>query len=316
MQMSLFRAAPVAGFVRMSFAGALLIAAALAVASAGDDVVARRGTAALTLDEVDARLEEVPADIRAGFMNSPDRIEQVVSQLLLVEQIANEAVADGLDKDPSFVPQLELARKRILAKMKLDRERASATTKVDAAALANERYIADTEKYFSAESRSARHILLEATDSNEKVRLAAEQVRTRLRAGADFASLARELSDDLGTRNEGGMIADITPGRTDPAFETALFALEKPGQISAVVKSRFGYHVIELVSVRPRAKIPFESVRDAIEAEVRSTESDRAGRSYSDQLQSMALDADPDLVMSLRSRYGTVSEMPRAASAN
>ena len=69
--------------------------------------------------------------------------------------------------------------------------------------------------------------------------------------GADFAALAREYSDDKGTASEGGDLGWVNPGAMVPDFEQAMMALE-PGQISNPVKTRFGWHLIEVLARRQR----------------------------------------------------------------
>lgn len=313
-----------AGGASMAATGVRAFVVAVICAIAGgvtaatvSNIVASRGTASVSLDEVDARLEEVPSDMRAVFMDNPARLEQTVSQLLLVEQIANEAVAAGLDKDPSFAGQVELAKKRILTMMQLNRVRAQALKEVDIAALAKERYLADNDTFYQPENRTARHILF-GTDVNSDAdaRAKADAALQRAKKGEDFEKLAKELSEDTGTREQGGLMANVTRGRTDPAFENALYGLEQPNQLSDVVKTQFGYHVIQLVSIQPRAKRDYESVRVQIENEVATSASDRAARAYSDQLQNLEMSADPELVKSLRTRYGEVTAIPgRSAEA-
>ncbi|MBN1929024.1 MAG: peptidylprolyl isomerase [Chlorobiaceae bacterium] len=73
-----------------------------------------------------------------------------------------------------------------------------------------------------------------------------EAIRQRLQSGASFAALAREASDDPGSRELGGDLGFVRKGELVPSFETAAYAL-KPGQISGVVESRFGYHLIQLI---------------------------------------------------------------------
>ncbi|HHE08039.1 MAG TPA: peptidylprolyl isomerase [Chlorobaculum parvum] len=73
-----------------------------------------------------------------------------------------------------------------------------------------------------------------------------EAIRQQLQNGADFATLARETSDDPGSRELGGDLGFVRKGELVPSFEKAAYAL-KPGQISGIVESRFGYHLIQLI---------------------------------------------------------------------
>lgn len=133
-------------------------------------------------------------------------------------------------------------------------------------------YEKEKARFGAPEEREAAHILIavpkNASPAQQKAALAkAEQVDKLARApGADFAKLAQQYSDDLGSRNQGGDLGWLQKGDTDPAFESALFSLAK-GQISAPVLSPEGYHVIDLEDVRGGQVKPFEQVRDQLAAE-------------------------------------------------
>jgi peptidyl-prolyl cis-trans isomerase D len=101
----------------------------------------------------------------------------------------------------------------------------------------------------------ARHILISATpDAPEKTRAAArakaEQILQQLKQGADFSKLAEQDSDDPGTRDRGGDLGFFQRGQMIKPFEDAAFSL-KPGQLSGVVETRFGFHIIKLEEVKP-----------------------------------------------------------------
>jgi peptidyl-prolyl cis-trans isomerase C len=114
-----------------------------------------------------------------------------------------------------------------------------------------------------------RHILVGAGESasaeeRQAARKKAEALLVRLEAGEDFAALARESSDDRGSRGEGGLLPWLGPGDTAPAFERAAFALQ-PGQTSTVVETPFGFHLLQLVEKRAGGSVPFEEAQAQIE---------------------------------------------------
>jgi len=91
----------------------------------------------------------------------------------------------------------------------------------------------------------------EPTDSAKAVaRRRADSVLVALRAGADFATLAKRFSDDVASRDDGGDLGWFRRGRMVPEFEAAAFAL-RPGQVSNVVETPFGYHLIQVERVEP-----------------------------------------------------------------
>ncbi|WAM54796.1 peptidylprolyl isomerase [Vreelandella venusta] len=110
----------------------------------------------------------------------------------------------------------------------------------------------------------ARHVLVELTPTrnDNQARARAELVRQRLQQGADFASVAREFSDDRGSALNGGELGWVRPGQTVPAFEEALGSLSA-NQLSEPVRSQFGYHVIEVLE-RRRQDVTEESRREQV----------------------------------------------------
>ncbi len=135
-------------------------------------------------------------------------------------------------------------------------------------------YSENLSRYTAAEERRARHILIQAAkdapaDVKQKARAKADGLLVEARKNpAGFAELAKKNSDDPGSAANGGDLDFFGRGAMVKPFEDAAFAM-KPGEISNVVESDFGFHIIQLETVRGGEKKPFEAVRAAIEDEVR-----------------------------------------------
>jgi len=135
-------------------------------------------------------------------------------------------------------------------------------------------YSENLSRYTVAEERRASHILIKAdktssTADRAKARARADELLVQARKNpAGFADLARKNSQDEGSAPNGGDLDYFGHGAMVKPFEDAAFAL-KQGEISNVIESDFGYHVIMLTGVRGGEKKSFESVRAQIEDEVR-----------------------------------------------
>ena len=103
----------------------------------------------------------------------------------------------------------------------------------------------------------ARHILLKTSPqrSDDEARQQMEQLRQRIRGGEDFAELARTYSDDKGSGGRGGDLGWVAPGMLVPPFEQAMNAL-KPNELSAPVKTQFGWHIIQVLERRQAQATP------------------------------------------------------------
>lgn len=135
-------------------------------------------------------------------------------------------------------------------------------------------YAENASRYTVAEERRARHILITAEkdaapDVRQKAKARAEALLAEVRkAPATFAEVAKKNSQDPGSAAKGGDLDFFGRGAMVKPFEDAVFAM-KPGEISNVVETDFGYHIIQLDGVRGGDKKPFDAVRAQIEDEVR-----------------------------------------------
>jgi peptidyl-prolyl cis-trans isomerase D len=141
-------------------------------------------------------------------------------------------------------------------------------------------YTENAARYTQAEERRASHILVKAAKDasaadKAKAKAKAEDLLAQVRkAPASFADVARKNSDDPGSAERGGDLDFFARGAMVKPFEDAVFGM-KPGEISPVIESDFGFHVIRLDAVRGGEKKPFEAVRSEIEAEVKRQLSQR-----------------------------------------
>lgn len=161
----------------------------------------------------------------------------------------------------------------------------------------------------------ARHILLKTagkSDAEKKALLAkAEDLVKQLKNGADFAELAKKYSED-GSKDQGGDLGWFTHGQMVAEFDNAAFAL-KPKEISGVVTSQFGYHIIQTLEKEPAKLKPFEEVKDELAKEVRA-------QAVTEKMQTLGDQMHADLVKSPKSaaevakKYGAdLIVMPSAA---
>ncbi|OOE59894.1 peptidylprolyl isomerase [Salinivibrio sp. ML323] len=127
-------------------------------------------------------------------------------------------------------------------------------------------YQENQSQYGSQERRKVSHILIEGTGDEAKAK--AEQALERLNQGDAFSALAKEMSDDTFSAEQGGSLDWIEPGVMDPAFEKAAYALSEKGDTSGLVQSDFGYHIIRLDDIDPADVTPLAEVKDDIRSEL------------------------------------------------
>jgi len=130
-------------------------------------------------------------------------------------------------------------------------------------------YNQNVQQFQQPEQVRASHILLKTEGKDEAaVRKQAEDILKQAKApGADFAALAKKYSEDDGSKVNGGDLDYFGKGRMVPEFEQAAFALQ-PGQISDLVKSQFGFHIIKVVDKKPASTRTLDEMRTQIQEQL------------------------------------------------
>lgn len=135
------------------------------------------------------------------------------------------------------------------------------------------------------ERRQVAHILIPFGKDEKAAEQKAEAVLAKAKAGDDFAALAKADSSDTFSVKKGGELDWFEKGVMDPAFEKAAFALAKAGDLSAVVKSPFGFHIIKLLAVEPAKTKPFV---DVMSDTIARLQSEKAKEQFFAEQQKMA----------------------------
>ncbi|WP_454255203.1 SurA N-terminal domain-containing protein [Pseudomonas sp. Marseille-Q8238] len=161
-----------------------------------------------------------------------------------------------------------------------------------------------------SEQRHAAHILLEVNDklSDDEAKAQLEEVKKRLDSGEDFAKLAKEVSQDPGSAASGGDLGYAGQGVYDPAFEQALYAL-KDGEVSAPVRSEFGWHLIKLLGVQAADVPSFDSMKEKLVRELKAPRVEQRFVEATKELEDAAFEAS-DLAQPAQEQGLTVKVTP------
>ncbi|MEA1050276.1 SurA N-terminal domain-containing protein [Lamprobacter modestohalophilus] len=214
-----------------------------------------------------------------------------------VESPTDEAVAAYYDghQDQFATPEQVRISYLLLNAAALSRPDQS----IDEASL-RERYELRLDEFTAPEERKVRHILLSVpVDADRKVldetRKRLQEVQQRITAGEPFAALAAEVSEDPGSAEQGGELGWVGRDALDPAFEQAVFTIE-PETLSEPVRSRFGYHLVEVLEVRGGEPKPFEAVKEELIADLNSGSSEAAFFEQAEQLATLTYESPDSLI--------------------
>ena len=177
-----------------------------------------------------------------------------------------------------------IPEKRKIRYLLVDVEAIRAKTVVPAADI-ERAYNDRITEYTTPEQVRASHILLKTEGKDEAaVRAQAEDVLKKAKAGADFAALAKQYSQDEGSAPNGGDLDYFGRGRMVPEFDAVAFAME-PGQISDLVKTSFGFHIIKLVDKKTGSTRPLEEVRPQLQDQLSTERAQNQASSLAESLQ-------------------------------
>ncbi|WLQ15296.1 SurA N-terminal domain-containing protein [Hahella aquimaris] len=193
--------------------------------------------------------EDVAKDIQISDVEAEEYYNANKDEFILPERI--------------IVNYIELTRDALVGRAEVSDEEISA------------RYEQEKKDFHVSEQRRAAHILIETSDdvSDEQALAKAKEVEQKLKDGGDFAALAKEFSNDLGSANDGGDLGYAQEGAFVKPFEEKLFSMNV-GEISEPVKTEYGYHIIKLNDVKAVEMPSLEESRDRIVKELQEQKAD------------------------------------------
>jgi peptidyl-prolyl cis-trans isomerase C len=226
--------------------------------SAPGETVATYKGHTLTSGQVTQELERLPAPSRT-YLAAPDRKRQFVENLVMNDLLFQEGQKQGFDRDPEIERQVADLRKRLVVQRVMKVYQAPPTISDETV---KAQYDQNPGLYSTTQIRAS-HILVK--DEND-----AKAILAQLRTNPEkFADLAREKSVDTTSAKKGGDLGMFGQGRMVPDFERTAFVL-KPNEISDVVKTQYGFHIITVTERKEGDAKPFDQVKEQIRATLRN----------------------------------------------
>lgn len=204
-------------------------------------------TRSRNLSVSDAEIDANVKQMQSQFPNEQEFTKALATRGMTLEKLRSDA-------------RIDMA----ISKM-MEAEVASQPAPTDAQV--REFYDKNPDKFKQEEAVRASHILINADEkadaaTRKKARARIDAVLKQIKGGADFAELAKKHSQD-GSAAQGGDLNFFTKGQMVPAFDQAAHALQ-PGQVSDVVTTQYGYHIIKVTEKRPASTVPFDQVSPRI----------------------------------------------------
>jgi len=216
------------------------------------------------------------ADVESEYRRRNEKVK-----LQIVALVADKFRSQVTVADAEIAPYFEahktdyrVGEQRKVKYLLLDREQARQRVAVPQTDI--QRYYNDNiQQYQTPERVRASHILLNTGGKDEAaVRKQAEDLLAKIKGGADFAELAKKYSEDPGSKEKGGDLDYFPRGQMVPEFEKTAFEL-KPGQVSELVKTQYGFHIIKVVDKQAGATQTLDQVRTQIQQTLAAQIADR-----------------------------------------
>lgn len=219
------------------------------------EVLAEVNGTVITTEEFKKELAVLPPMLKQ-MAETPDGRKEMLDSMVVRELVLQEARKQGVDKSPEVAARLEDMKKRVVVEAYLKKKVEESANMTDAEL--QKVYDQYKDKFKVGEQVKASHILV-------KTEKEAQDVLTQLKGGARFEDLAAKYSVDPGSGKKGGDLGWFGKGAMIPEFEQVAFSM-KEGDVSGIVKTKFGYHIIKLTGKRPAGVLPFVEVKEQIKA--------------------------------------------------
>ncbi len=269
---------------------------------------------ALSLGEIRYIYERAPQQIQSQASRDATARYELIANAIASKRILKKLEAAGTDNDELY---LAFRFEVLAAARKFDERRFQRELEIpDLESLTLERWrVSKSEISLVPEKRALSHILLlcseSCAESAKKAQL--QDIRQRITDGEAFSDLALEFSQDPGSRQRGGRLSRsiaLSDDNVDQTFRDTAFALEREGDMSDIVQSRFGFHIMRLEKIEPEREYTFEEVKAPLMAEIEKRFREDAYRDYVLSLgPTEALKIDEDAIDSIMGKLPETQEV-------
>ncbi len=246
----------------------LVFGLALPATAADNDVLVEGPTASVSQRELLVETAKAPDEARKRLFAEPNALASAATNLYVRRVLAQRARDEGLQDQELIAINLRLLEERVLSDAYMAKvARAAVPDDATLEKLAATEYKAFPERFERPEQVHVRHILI-VPANDPSARQNAESLLAELKAGGDFAKLALKYSADAPSAGKGGDLGYIVRGKTVAPFEAAAFALKEKGQLSDIVETQYGYHIIRLEDRLDKAPQSFDDVKGQLKAKL------------------------------------------------
>jgi len=260
-----------------------------------------------------------PAELQDEFRNKNEKVKLDYA-LIKPEELEAKITPDEAEIKASFEKnksKYQVPEKRVVRYALVDVNQIRQSLQISDDQL-KVQYQQNIQQYQVPNRVHAEHILLMTvgkTDAEvEEIKKKAEDILSQVKKGAKFEDLAKKYSEDPGTKDKGGDLGWLVQGQTVPEFEKVAFSLQK-GQISDLVKTQYGFHIIKVLDKETAHTKPFEEVKNQLRFELVPNLADKQASDVADQMSAAIRRSNKTSLDDLANQYKLVVGETRPVSA-
>jgi parvulin-like peptidyl-prolyl isomerase len=268
-----------------------------------EGIMAIRGSGEVSRQLFDAKISRIPVEDRTGVLRSSERLQKILADLLITEQLIADAKAAGFDKG-DIQYRMKLAADTELANAWLDHY-ANIQSPADYEAMAHEYYLLNKDSIKTPPTRDVTHILVSNKDrSEEELTTLAQSYLEMVKLNPSvFEELIMEHSDDPSADTNKGHFKGVKKGDMVKPFEDASFSLIAPGDFSGLVKSAYGIHIIRLDKITSSETLGFEEVKNRLMSMQKKAHKERLRYTYLSELGTMEWQVSEEAIKEMVDDY-------------
>jgi peptidyl-prolyl cis-trans isomerase C len=212
----------------------------------------------ITMEEFNKELDKIPMNMKMAVATESGK-KSFLDRLIMKKLLLIEANKEKIENEKEFQTRLLDIKEQLQIESLLKKKIASNAQLNDEEL--KKYYDANKDKFKKEKEINTRHILLKTEEE-------AKQIKEKLQNGEDFVELAKKFSIDPNAKTTGGELGFYPKGSLLPEYEDVAFKLAKVGQVSGIVKSQYGYHIIRLEGAKPPTFVAFDEVKDFIKQQI------------------------------------------------
>ncbi|MCK5855749.1 MAG: peptidylprolyl isomerase [Sulfurovaceae bacterium] len=252
------------------------------------DILIQDGDLTVSKEDALLMLDDMNPTQRKRILSNEGKFKELLLDLLIVKKKVLEAKKQKIDQQKNIQWKVKKAENRILADQLISEYQKTIKPPQELEALAKESYESHPEKYLIKEKIKAAHILISTSDAKDadakaKKLESLKKIVQQVKEGKlTFEDAAKKYSDDTGSAKSGGVINYFTRGKMVKPFEDAAFSLKNKDDLSDIIESQFGYHVIKLIDHAKESTRPFDKVKTLLISREKTKYTNAKVEAYSD----------------------------------